>query len=51
MPEVIALMLAPPEGAERDAFRALLAEKPRTWNVAVAYPLLLFLDRRAESCA
>src|SRR4029077_9958384 len=43
MPEMIALMLAPPEGAERETFRALLAEKPRTWNIAVTYPLLLFL--------
>jgi len=43
MPSMVALMLAPPEGAERQAFRALLAEKPRRWNIAIAYPLLMFL--------
>lgn len=43
LPEMISLMLAPPEGDERSAFQALLAEKPRRWNIAIAYPLLLFL--------
>jgi hypothetical protein len=43
LPKMIALMLAPPDGAERAAFQALLDERPRTWNIAIAYPLLLFL--------
>ncbi len=40
---MIAILLAPPEGAERAAFRTALAEKARRWNFALSYPLLLFL--------
>ncbi|MGZ6021365.1 MAG: hypothetical protein ACXWLQ_02045 [Rhizomicrobium sp.] len=43
LPEMISIMLAPPDGAERRAFQTLLAEKPRRWNIALSYPVLLFL--------
>jgi hypothetical protein len=43
LPQMIALLLEPPEGVERTQFRSALAERPRRWNFALAYPLLLFL--------
>jgi len=41
--EMISILLAPPESVERTAFRQALAERPRRWNFALSYPLLLFL--------
>jgi hypothetical protein len=43
LPDLISIMLAPPQGVERRAFQTLLAEKPRRWNIALSYPVLLFL--------
>jgi hypothetical protein len=43
LPDMISIMLAPPDGPERRSYQALLAEKPLHWNMALAYPLLLFL--------
>jgi hypothetical protein len=43
LPQMISLLLAPPEGEERAAFRKALAERSRRWNFALSYPLLLFL--------
>jgi hypothetical protein len=43
LPDMISLMLAPPEGGERKGLETLLGERPRRWNFALAYPLLLFL--------
>jgi len=43
LPQMMSLLLAPPEGEERAAFRKALAERSRRWNFALSYPLLLFL--------
>jgi hypothetical protein len=43
LPQMIPLLLAPPENEERAAFRKALDERTRRWNFALSYPLLLFL--------
>ena len=43
LPDMISLMLAPPEGSERKGLETLLGERTRRWNFALSYPLLLFL--------
>jgi len=43
LPQMISLLLAPPEGKEGAVFREALAERPRRWNFALSYPVLLFL--------
>lgn len=42
LPNMISIMLVPPEGRERQGLQTLMAEKPRRWNFALSYPLLLF---------
>jgi hypothetical protein len=52
LPQMISILLEPPEGDERAAFRSALAERPRRWNFALAYPFLLFLVAvRAVRCS
>jgi hypothetical protein len=41
--KMIAILLAPPDGAECAALRKALDERSRRWNFALSYPLLLFL--------
>ncbi|HTP76221.1 MAG TPA: DUF4231 domain-containing protein [Rhizomicrobium sp.] len=43
LPDMVSIMLAPPDGTERQSYQSLLAEKPLRWNIALAYPLLLFV--------
>ncbi len=42
--QVIDIIVAPPKDPrERAPLQALLAEKERRWNIAISYPLMLFL--------
>lgn len=44
LPDVIAIMLAPPGGSdERRSLESLFAERQQRWNFSISYPVLLFL--------
>ncbi len=42
--DIVDIILAPPKDAtQRDALKVLFAERQQSWNIAISYPLMLFL--------